>query len=98
MSNDQPVIPPTVLGQRPPLVGEQLTLKDLAEILIRHYKLTEGFYEPSIEINFTVANAGPSPDKVLPSAIVSFSRIGLAISSEISPLAVDASKVVQAED
>lgn len=93
MSNEHAPTPKVVFGTPPNLVAEQLTLKQLTEILIRHYNLTEGFYELSVEINFTAANAGPSQDQVLPSAIVSFSRVGLAVSSAESPLAIDAATI-----
>lgn len=98
MSTEQADATKAIFGPAPNLVGEQLTLKELTRVLIRHYKVTDGFYEPSVEISFTAANAGPSPDKVMPSAIVSFSRVGLAVSSSESPLAVDASTVNQKDD
>ena len=78
---------------QPEFVGKQLTLKEIAELLIRHNNLTSGFYEASVEINFTVGNVGITPDQAKPSAIVSFSRIGLARAASDAPMAVDASKV-----
>ena len=71
-------------------VAEPLRLKDLAAVLVRHYGLTEGMYEPMVEFTIGVGSMGPTPDTVTPSAIVSISRVGLIKVEHETPNSVDA--------
>lgn len=73
--------------------GEPLRLKDLAAVLVRHYGLKEGLYEPMVEFTIGVGNMGPAPESVAPSAIVSISRIGLIKVEHETPNSVDAASV-----
>ena len=82
---------PSIEGTFPPgVVGNPLPLKELAAVLVRHYKLKEGLYEPMVEFLIGTANIGPSPDSVAPGAIVSVTKVGLAKVAQPTPNSVDA--------
>lgn len=67
--------------------------KEVAEALIKKQNIHEGIWGLIVEFNFTAANAGPTPDAVLPSAIVGVKQIGIAKLDSPTNLSVDASVV-----
>lgn len=67
------------------------SLRELAELLVRHHGYTEGIYETTLEFQVAIGSVGPNPQEVLPGAIVGISRIGLTKIPEMSPHSVDAS-------
>lgn len=75
----------------PPVTS--LSLKELAEILVRHHGYTEGIYETTIEFQIAVGAVGPNPQQTLPGAIVGISKIGLSKISEMNHHSVDASLI-----
>lgn len=83
---NQPIDPPLPPGA----IENPLSLKELAEVLVRHYKLKEGHYEAMIEFMVGMANVGPSPEKISPSSIVGISRIGLIKVQQPTVNSVDA--------
>jgi hypothetical protein len=70
-----------------------LSLRDACEVLVRHFGHTEGIWDISLELNFSVGAVGPSPDKTIPGAIMGISKIGIALSPREGPNTVDASKL-----
>lgn len=86
MSSTNPPAPPG-------MVADPLSLKSLAELLVLHYGLKEGFYEPAVEFLIGTATAGPAPDATFPSAIVSVSRVGLTKVAQETQNSVDAGSV-----
>lgn len=70
-------------------------LKELAELLIKHQGIHEGFYELSIEFQMAVGGVGiaPSPEHVMPGAMLGVSRIGITKVPINTPLSVDASQI-----
>ncbi|HMM47474.1 MAG TPA: hypothetical protein PKC12_05785 [Thiobacillaceae bacterium] len=77
----------------PQPVVEPLRLKELATVLVRHYGIKEGSYEPLVEFTIGVGSMGPTPEMAAPSAIVSISRIGLVKVDHATPHSVDAAEV-----
>lgn len=75
------------------VLPESLGLKDLAELLARHYGLTEGMFDVALEFQVGMGAFGPSPDKVGPGLAISVSRVGLARSPQPGPFTIDASKL-----
>ena len=73
--------------------ADLLPLKDICEILVRHFGYTEGLWDMSIEMSFALGAVGPSPDKVLPGAMLGISRIGISRAKMAGPHTVDASKI-----
>lgn len=76
----------------PPL-KEPLSLHEVTKLLVKHFGYHEGLWDLSLEFQLAVGSVGPSPDKVLPGAMLAVSRIGLNRAEIIGPATVDASKV-----
>lgn len=74
-----------------------ISIKTLAEVLVRHHGLHSGFYEALIEFQIGVGAFGPDADQRLPGAMIAVSRIGLAKVQEASKNTVDAAEVNPAE-
>ena len=67
--------------------------RDLAEILIKHHDLHEGLYDLTFEFQIAVGAMGPSPESVLPGAMIAVKSIGLMKAEKNGPQTVDAAKV-----
>jgi len=72
------------------VVGEQIDIRMLTTILIKHFKKKIGHYEIAPEFAFSVVQAGPNPDKIMPTVMVGLSRIALVEVSEATQMSVDA--------
>ena len=74
---------------------EPLQLKEMTEILIRHYKLKSGLYDLLVEFQVGVGGIkSPSVNgQILPGAVIGVSKIGLLKAEAITMNTVDASKV-----
>lgn len=66
------------------------SLRDLAEILIRHQGIHSGNYELSINFQIAVGAVGPSESNVLPGAMIGVSGFGLVPAMITGPNTVDA--------
>jgi hypothetical protein len=75
------------------LVGEQIDIKMMTTLLIKHFKKKSGHYELAPEFAFSVVQAGPSPDKIMPTVMVGLSRIALVEVSEATQMSVDAEAI-----
>lgn len=71
-------------------VGQPLTIRDLTEVMIKHYGLHEGLYDLLIEFQVGVGAVGPTPGEKYPGAIVGVTRIGLKRVETVSQTTVDA--------
>jgi hypothetical protein len=69
-----------------------MTLRDLAIVLIRHYKLHSGRYEVSVNFQLGVGGVG-DPANLSPGAVLALRGIGLALAQHETPNAVDAAEV-----
>lgn len=76
------------------MAGENVPInisnRDMAEMLIRHLGISSGNYELSINFEIAVGGVGPSPDKVLPGAMIGISGFGLVPAVVVGPNTVDA--------
>lgn len=72
---------------------QMLSLRDVCEVLVRHFGHTEGVWDISVELNFAVGAVGPSPETTLPGAMMGVSRIGITPARGPGPNTVDASKL-----
>lgn len=70
-----------------------LELKQITEILVKHFDLHDGKFDISIEFNIGVGAVGPDEQKRLPGAIIAVSRIGLTQTTEDGPATVNASRI-----
>lgn len=74
-------------------VPVNFTLRELAEIVIRHQGIHSGNYEISINFEIAVGAVGPSPSNMLPGAMIGVSGFGLVPAIVAGPNTVDAAVV-----
>ena len=67
--------------------------RDLAEILVKHHGFHDGLYDLVFEFQIAVGAIGPSPESVLPGAMIGIKSIGLMKVDKNGPQTVDAAKV-----
>ena len=72
-----------------PKAFEPIDLKQLAEILIKHHGVHEGFFEAAPEITFGVGGVN-FPEGVFPGVVSGIKAVRLQASTSDSPWAVDA--------
>lgn len=77
----------------PQALAPVLSLRDLTELLIKHYGIHHGKYELLMEFQIGTGMFGPTPEATLPSAFVGISKIGLMPTSLESAMTVDAATV-----
>lgn len=77
----------------PNIVGIPMTLRELTELLIKHNGIHEGLYAITIEYQIGVGTTGPTPETVMPTAMVGISRIGISRANTAGPTTVDAALV-----
>lgn len=70
-----------------------LELKDITEMLVRHFGLHDGKYDISVEFNVGVGAVGPNENERLPGALIAVSKIGIMPTTHDGPAIVDAAKV-----
>jgi hypothetical protein len=73
-----------------PATIQNLKLKELLELLIRHFDIHEGVYDISVDFQVGVGAIGPSPDQLLPGAMIGVSAIGIAAADKAGPNTADA--------
>src|ERR1700752_4179310 len=69
-----------------------LSLRELAQVLIKHYGHTEGLWEIAGELQFGLGRVGPTDD-ALPGAFVGGSKVGLGRGAKGAPQVVGGAKV-----
>lgn len=70
-----------------------LSIRELTELLIKTNGIHEGKFELSVEFQIGVGGVGPSPETVVPGAMVGVNKVGLTPSIADGPNTVDASVV-----
>ena len=87
MNNNQIPLPPKAIGQ-------PISLREITELLIKHYDLHEGNYDLLMEFQLGVGLIAQNLEQPpAPTAMVGISRLGLTSAPVISPNTVDASAV-----
>ena len=72
---------------------QPLPLKEVAELLVKHYGLSEGLWELALEMQVGVGQFGATPDAALPGAAFGVSRVGLARVAVAGPRTVNAAEI-----
>lgn len=74
--------------------------KELVELMIKKAGIHEGKWVLLVNFGFTAINGGPSPDQMVPAAVVGVQSIGIQKAALDSPsgLVVDAGEVNPAEE
>jgi hypothetical protein len=68
-------------------------LRELGVLLVKHYGLHQGLWDVGLQMQVSIGNFGPIPDKALPGAMFNIAAIGLAKATVIGPLTLDAAEV-----
>lgn len=87
MSTDHPGNEP--MQDRQP-VGVPLSIRELTDVLIKHYGLHEGCYELIVEFQLGKGAISPEPGTSLPGLIFGVSKVGLIPSAAGGATGVDA--------
>ena len=71
------------------------TYREVLEALIRKADLHEGRWQLTMTFGLAGINAGPSPETMVPGAVVGVQSIGLTRATDVSPpaLVIDAAEV-----
>ena len=80
-------------AQRPDPVESPLSLREIAELLVKHYALTAGLYDLLVEFQIGTGAVGPDKENLVPGAMIGVSRLGLVQSTKPGPNTIDASLV-----
>jgi hypothetical protein len=80
-------------AQRPDPVESPLSLQEVAELLIKHYALTDGLYDLLVEYQIGTGAVGPDKDNLVPGAMIGVSRLGLVPATKPGPNTINASLV-----
>lgn len=70
-----------------------LGLRELSELLVQHYGLTEGQFDLLLNYQVGVGMFGPNPDQSGPGLAVSLQNISLIPTRTPNHLTIDASKI-----
>jgi len=79
--------------QAPVPVATPLSMKEVAELLVKQYGLHEGLYDLLLEYQFAFGNFGPTPAQITPGAMIGLAKLGLTRVEKVGPLTVDAAQV-----
>ena len=74
----------------PPVV---LSLKDIAELIVKHRGIHEGLYNVVFQIQIALGAVGTSPETVVPGAMFGVSGVGLEKVAQAGPQTIDAAVV-----
>jgi len=74
-------------------IDPPLSMRDLTEVLVKHYGIHEGRYDLLVEFQVGMGSFGPTPETQCPGAMVSISRVGLMPSILETVGTVDAAQV-----
>ena len=75
------------------VIGDMLSLKEIAALLVRHNALHDGLFDVSIEMQFAIGNFGPTQDTALPGAMLGVKGMGLVRAAKLGLHTVDAALV-----
>ena len=73
---------------------EMLSLRELGQVLVKHFGHTEGLWDVAFEFRLGVGAFGPSPEHVLPSAMMGISKVGIQRADKTGPHTIDAAALV----
>lgn len=67
-----------------------ITLKELTEMLIDKFSISDGKYDLAVEFAIGVGKVGPNEETILPGVMIGVSKLGLIAATEDGPNVVDA--------
>jgi len=72
---------------------EEMTLKELTALLIKHFDHHEGLYDLAFHLQIATGSIGPDKDNLLPGAMLGIAGVGLKWAEKLSPNTLDAADV-----
>ncbi len=72
---------------------EEMTLKELTALLIKHFDHHEGRYDLAFHLQIATGAIGPDKDNLLPGAMLGIAGVGLKRVEKPSPNTLDAADV-----
>lgn len=84
---------PTDGPTKPHHAKAPLTIQEIGELLVKHYKLRQGLFDISVEFGVGFGAVGPNPNEVVPGVIVGIQKIGLIEVQAKGVNTIDASAV-----
>lgn len=72
---------------------EPIALKQVGELLVKHYGFHEGLWDVGVEIQAAIGQFGSPPTDVLPGAMFRIARLGLTKAAQIGPFTVNAAEI-----
>lgn len=69
------------------------SITELGELMIRKKGIHEGLFDIAVRFQLAVGAVGPSPDAILPGAMIGVDGFGLRKVDHMGPLTIDAAKV-----
>lgn len=80
-------------AQTPTPIDPPLSMRDLTEVLIKHYGIHEGLHDLMIAYQIGMGGVGPDNASISPGVMIGVSKVGLMLSSNNGPNSVDAAIV-----
>ena len=71
----------------------QYELLEVAKLLLQKQGITEGYWTVGVNFGIAAAQAGPNPESVRPSMVISVDKVLISRATEPGPLTVDAASV-----
>lgn len=71
-------------------------MRDLTEVLIKHYGINEGSYDLAIEFQIGTGPVGKTADGLVPGAMIGVNKVGIIESKMVDGVALKTSTTVDA--
>lgn len=72
---------------------KEVSLKDLAKILVKHFDYHEGLYDIGIQFTIAAGQVGTPPNDVAPGLVITIAGVGISKVPQLGPASVDAAEV-----
>jgi hypothetical protein len=76
-------------------VAYSLSLHEICELIAKHFSLTEGKYELTVEFKIGMGAVGSTPEDRVPGAMIGVNKIGLLQIESEGPLTINISGTKQ---
>lgn len=88
-----PTPPSNLTAEGNEIIGAPIGLKEIAVLLVKHYELHDGLYDPVIQFTFGVTGLEFPNQGRVPAGLVGVSHVGLSRAKEVGSNTVDAAAV-----
>lgn len=85
-------------SEPPNIAAGPFSLKELAEIVVKHQGIKSGFYDLAVQMNVGFGAVGPNKDAKVPGVMIGVGSFALIATDTIGPNTVDAATVAAKSD